>query len=76
MSNQHDIITLENVKEEPYRTTAKAYAVYNGTEEPDPRDKEKKRLKLFWLPKRFVVIHAEENAIELPEWLAIDRGLV
>lgn len=51
--------------------TARAIAVADGSME---RDLAGEREKLFWLTKSRIEI--DEDVVRMPEWLAIDRGLV
>jgi hypothetical protein len=53
--------------------TQRAVAVADGTME---RDLAGEREKLFWLPKSRIKIDEETGVIRMPEWLAIDKGLV
>lgn len=52
-----------------------AWGVEDGTEEGPPEDR---RLTVFWLPKSQVE-KAEEGGkviFTMPEWLAVDKGLI
>ena len=57
-------------------TSEKAYAVEDGTEITTGTGA--KRMKIYWLPKSQVEIHREgsKTIFTIPEWLAIDKGLV
>jgi len=51
----------------------KAIAVADGTTEKQEDGRE--REKWFWLPRALVEINGD-GAVAMPEWLAIDKGLV
>lgn len=68
-----------SVEERINRPDKKAIAYADGTEEPDPNNKGKKREKLFWIPRSFFedgTVQFEDGKLTMPEWLAIDKGLV
>jgi len=60
------------------RTTEKAYAVQDGSDEYDHVAKSKRKPKIFWLPKSQVEMHEEGNKtiFVMPEWLAMEKGLI
>lgn len=54
------------------RQTEKAVAVVDGTENMDLGDGKE---KLFWLPKSQIEIN-DDGTVTMPEWLAMEKGLI
>lgn len=64
----HDIITISG---EVHHETDNAYLFTDGSTEVDD-----KTLKKFWLPKSQCEWDALDREMQIPEWLAEDKGLI
>lgn len=59
-----------------------AIAIADGTEETVRGEDgiERKRLKFFWLPRSHIEIDRDQRTgratVTMPEWLAVEKGLV
>jgi hypothetical protein len=51
----------------------KAIGVADGTMEGKGRHEQE---RIFWLPLSLVEVHEKDGIVVMPEWLAIDKGLV
>lgn len=60
MSARSDIVDIAG---ELRRETDKAFLIFDGTKE-------------VWLPKALVEHDAAEGTFAMPEWLALDKGLI
>ncbi|MEJ6846816.1 hypothetical protein V3589_11425 [Sinorhizobium fredii] len=67
-------IACQVVRDDPDQ---KAIAVADGTEESytDDHGVERTRLKWFWLPRSQIQMN-DNGTVTMPEWLAVDKGLV
>ena len=60
MSKNHDIIEIAG---ELRHETEKAYLLFDGTKE-------------VWIPKSHGEWDANEKTMQLPEWMALEKGLI
>lgn len=60
MSGRSDLVDIAG---ELRRETDKAYLIFDGTKE-------------VWLPKSQVEYDADDKTFAMPEWLALDKGLI
>ncbi len=60
MSKNHDIIEIAG---ELRRETEKAYLLFDGTREA-------------WLPKASCEWDEKDKTMQMPEWLALEKGLI
>lgn len=66
-------ISCKVISDDPSK---KAIAITDGTTEKLPGGRE--RLKWFWLPRSQIEIEPKAGhvIITMPEWLALDKGLI
>jgi hypothetical protein len=60
------------------RETEKGLAVADGSTETITMAGGRKvtREKMVWLPKALVEVNADDGTVTMPEWLAVEKGLV
>lgn len=67
MKKNHDLIEVDAV--ELKRETEKAYGLSQGELDKDDRE------ILIWVPKSMVEKN-DDGTFTMPEWLALDKGLI